>query len=93
MQEQKGRARKEPDIEFQTNQKCISRHSQLGEERKMAVQLTPDVAESKITQIEGARDRAVTTLNKLNDTQQISAEGKLAGRQCKQIRQHCRPAE
>ena len=37
----------------------------------MAVQLTPDVAESKITQIEGARDRAVTTLNKLNDTQQI----------------------
>jgi uncharacterized protein YukE len=37
----------------------------------MAVQLTRDVAESKITQIEGARDRAVTTLNKLNDTQQI----------------------
>jgi uncharacterized protein YukE len=37
----------------------------------MAVQLTRDVAESKITQIEDARNRAVKTLTQLNDTQQM----------------------
>ena len=36
----------------------------------MTVSLTPAEAESKISQIENARDQAVATLSKIQDTQQ-----------------------
>jgi WXG100 family type VII secretion target len=36
----------------------------------MTVSLTPAEAESKISQIESARDQAVSTLSKIQDTQQ-----------------------